>query len=162
MHSGSIDGSIKVRRLTISVDDDLADTFDRLVKEKGYENRSEAFRDLVRGALGDARIREGTAKNCVGALSYVYNHHERQLASRLTSMQHEHHDVTVSTMHAHLDHENCIETVILRGPTDSVVRFAESVMAQPGVRHGKFHPIPIEVETPGSKRHRHVHARPLT
>jgi CopG family nickel-responsive transcriptional regulator len=143
-----------MRRLTISVDDDLADTFDRLVKEKGYENRSEAFRDLVRGALGDARIREGTAKYCVGALSYVYNH--------LTSMQHDHHDVTISTMHAHLDHENCIETVILRGPTEAVRHFAESVIAQSGVRHGKFHPIPIEVETPNSKRHRHVHARPST
>ena len=151
-----------MRRLTISVDDDLADTFDRLVKEKGYGNRSEAFRDLVRGALGEAVIRGGTAKHCVGALSYVYNHHERQLASRLTSMQHEHHDVAVSTMHAHLDHENCIETVILRGPTEAVMRFAESVMAQSGVRHGTFHPIPIEIEAPGPRQHRHVHARPVT
>jgi CopG family nickel-responsive transcriptional regulator len=151
-----------MRRLTISVDDDLADTFDRLVKEKGYENRSEAFRDLVRSALGDARIRAGTAKHCVGALSYVYNHHERQLASRLTSMQHDHHDMAVSTMHAHLDHENCIETVILRGPTEAVMHFAESVMAQSGVRHGSFHPIPIEMEAPGPKQHRHVHARPTT
>jgi CopG family nickel-responsive transcriptional regulator len=151
-----------MRRLTISVDDDLADTFDRLVKEKGYGNRSEAFRDLVRNALGEAVIRGGTAKHCVGALSYVYNHHERQLASRLTSMQHEHHDVAVSTMHAHLDHENCIETVILRGPTEAVMRFAESVMAQSGVRHGTFHPIPIEIEAPGPRQHRHVHVRPVT
>jgi CopG family nickel-responsive transcriptional regulator len=151
-----------MRRLTISVDDDLADTFDRLVKEKGYGNRSEAFRDLVRNALGEAVIRGGTAKHCVGALSYVYNHHERQLASRLTSMQHEHHDVAVSTMHAHLDHENCIETVILRGPTEAVMRFAQSVMAQSGVRHGTFHPIPIEIEAPGPRQHRHVHVRPVT
>ena len=151
-----------MRRITISVDDDLADTFERLVKDKGYENRSEAFRDLVRSALGDAGIREGTAQHCVGALSYVYNHHERQLASRLTSMQHDHHEVTVSTMHAHLDHENCIETVILRGPTKSVVHFAQSIIAQSGVRHGRFYPIPIELEDPGPKRHRHVHARPTT
>jgi CopG family nickel-responsive transcriptional regulator len=151
-----------MRRLTISVDDDLADTFDRLVKDKGYENRSEAFRDLVRGALGDASIRAGSAKYCVGALSYVYNHHERQLATRLTSMQHEHHDVTVSTMHAHLDHDNCIETVILRGPTAAVLEFAQAVMAQSGVRHGKFHPIPLEIDAPDAKRHRHVHARPAT
>ncbi len=108
-----------MRRLTISVDDDLADTFDRLVQEKGYGSRSEAFRDLVRGALGSAQLDAGTAKYCVGALSYVYNHHERQLASRLTGMQHDHHDLTVSTMHAHLDHENCLETVILKGPTQS-------------------------------------------
>jgi CopG family transcriptional regulator, nickel-responsive regulator len=149
-----------MRHLTISVDDDLADTFDRLVKEKGYGSRSEAFRDLLRGALGKQQFQTGKAKHCVGALSYVYDHHERQLASRLTSMQHDHHDLTVSTMHAHLDHDNCIETVILRGPTETVVAFAESVMAQSGVRHGSFNPIPIEVEAP--ERHRHVHAKPQT
>ena len=104
-----------MRRVTISVDDDLADTFDRLVEDKGYGSRSEAFRDLVRGALNNAQMKAGTAKYCVGALSYVYNHHERQLASRLTSLQHDHHDLTVSTMHAHLDHDNCLETVILKG-----------------------------------------------
>jgi CopG family nickel-responsive transcriptional regulator len=149
-----------MRRLTISVDEELADTFDGLVREMGYENRSEAFRDLVRQALGTARFRQKTAKHCVGALSYVYNHHERQLASRLTSMQHDHHDLAVSTMHAHLDHESCIETVILRGPTDEVIRFADSVRAQPGVRHGTFNPIPIEIEAPGPKAHRHFHAKP--
>jgi CopG family nickel-responsive transcriptional regulator len=151
-----------MRRLTISVDDDLADTFDRLVENKGYVSRSEAFRDLVRGALGNAQLDAGTAKYCVGALSYVYNHHERQLASRLTGMQHDHHDLTVSTMHAHLDHDNCLETVILKGPTQSVIDFAQSVMAQSGVRHGQFRPIPIEIEEPSAKRHRHVHARPAT
>jgi len=151
-----------MRRLSISVDDDLADTFDRLVQEKGYENRSEAFRDLVRQALGTARFRDKTAKYCVGALSYVYNHHERQLASRLTGMQHDHHDLAVSTMHAHLDHDNCIETVILRGPTEAVVRFADSVKAQPGVRHGHFNPIPIDILQPGPKTHRHIHAKPAT
>jgi len=151
-----------MRRLTISVDDDLADTFDRLVQEKGYGSRSEAFRDLVRGALGSAQVDTGTAKHCVGALSYVYNHHERQLASRLTGMQHDHHDLTVSTMHAHLDHENCLETVILKGPTQAVIDFAQSVMAQSGVRHGQFRPIPIEVEQASKKHHRHVHARPST
>src|ERR1700733_5726550 len=146
-----------MRRITISVDDALADTFDRLVKEKGYGNRSEAFRDLLRGALGDERLEKGTAKFCVGALSYVYNHHERQLSSRLTSMQHDHHDVTVSTMHAHLDHENCIETVILRGPTAAVTRFAQDVIAQTGVRHGKFYPIPVDLESGKKSGHAHHH-----
>lgn len=149
-----------MRHLTISVDDELADTFDRLVKEKGYGNRSEAFRDLLRAAIGDTRIREGAAKFCVGVLSYVYDHHERELAKRLMSMQHDSHEVTVSTMHAHLDHDNCIETVILRGQTDAVVSFAQAVIAQSGVRHGRFHPIPIEMESPASAQHPHVHARP--
>jgi CopG family transcriptional regulator, nickel-responsive regulator len=93
-------------------------------------------------------------------LSYVYNHHERQLASRLTEMQHDHHDVTVSTMHAHLDHENCIEAVILRGATREVMHFAQGVIAQTGVRHGKFNLVPVDTDT-GNPRHRHhVHMRP--
>ena len=149
-----------MRRLTISIDDDLADTFEKLMKDKGYENRSEAFRDLLRGALVNDSVVQGEAQYCVGVLSYVYNHHERQLASRLTEMQHDHHDVTVSTMHAHLDHENCIETVILRGATRDVTQFAESVIAQTGVRHGKFNLVPVEADHSGHKHHHHVHARP--
>jgi CopG family nickel-responsive transcriptional regulator len=149
-----------MQRLTISIDDDLAETFDRLVREKGYKNRSEAFRDLLRKELGEDQLSTGKAKYCVGTLSYVYNHHERQLAARLTNMQHEHHDVTVSTMHAHLDHDNCIETIILRGPIAAVTRFAEDVIAQTGVRHGKFYPIPVEAQT--SKKSSHVHHHPHT
>jgi CopG family transcriptional regulator, nickel-responsive regulator len=157
---------ISMRRLTISVDDELADTFDKLVADKGYENRSEAFRDLVRQALGHAQLESHSAKYCVGALSYIYNHHERQLASRLTSMTHDHHDLTVSTMHAHLDHENCIETVILQGPTEEVLHFADAIKAQPGVRHGNFYPIPIDSDEHGHShgpgKHRHSHRRPAT
>jgi CopG family nickel-responsive transcriptional regulator len=122
----------------------------------------EAFRDLLRGELGKDSFQEGTTKYCVGTLSYVYDHHERQLASRLMSMPHDHHDVNVSTMHAHLNHDNCIETVILRGPTAAVVQFAQAVMAQTGVRHGRFYPIPADAGGTGSKGHRHVHAHPQT
>jgi CopG family transcriptional regulator, nickel-responsive regulator len=148
-----------MQRLTISIDDDLARTFDRLVREKGYENRSEAFRDLVRKELGEEQLLNGAAKHCIGALSYVYNHHERQLAARLTGMQHDHHDMTVATMHAHLDHENCIETVILRGATAAVTRFAQDVIAQTGVRYGKFYPIPAELESGRKAGHAHHHPR---
>jgi CopG family transcriptional regulator, nickel-responsive regulator len=151
-----------MRHLTISVDDDLADTFDRLVKEKGYASRSEAFRDLLRGAITNQRLKSEVAEYCVGVLSYVYDHHERQLARRLMGMQHDHHDVTVSTMHTHLDHDNCIEAVILRGPTESVTAFAQAVIAQSGVRHGTFHPIPIDMEAGKGKHHHHLHARPHT
>jgi CopG family nickel-responsive transcriptional regulator len=148
-----------MRRITISVDDQLADTFDRLVKKNGYENRSEAFRDLLRDALEQERLEAAQAKYCVGTLSYVYNHHERHLAGRLTKMQHDHHDVTVSTMHAHLDHDNCIETVILRGPSAAVFAFAQSVIAEKGVRHGRFHPISVQVD-PKKKSGSHVHLHP--
>ena len=149
-----------MRRLTISVDDDLADTFDRLVAERGYENRSEAFRDLLRSELDKKRLQAGDAKYCIGVLSYVYDHHERDLSRRLTSMQHGHHDVTVATLHAHLDHDNCIESVILRGPTTAVVAFAQAVIAEKGVRHGEFRPIPVDAGE--SRQHTHVHLRPYT
>jgi len=149
-----------MRRLTISVDDELADTFDRLVAEKGYENRSEAFRDLLRGELDKQRFEIGAAKFCVGVLSYVYNHHERELPRRLTTMQHRHHDVTVATLHAHLNHDDCIESVILRGPTAAVVAFAQAVIAEKGVRHGEFRPIPVDARIAG--HHVHEHLRPYT
>lgn len=149
-----------MRRLTISVDERLAETFDRLMAQKGYANRSEAFRDLLRDELDKKRLEAGDAKFCVGVLSYLYNHHERDLPSRLTDMQHGHHDVTVATLHAHLDHDNCIESVILRGPTESVLAFARAVIAERGVRHGEFRPIPVDVtRTP---QHMHQHLRPYT
>jgi CopG family transcriptional regulator, nickel-responsive regulator len=151
-----------MRRLTISIDDDLADTFDRLMKEKGYQSRSEAFRDLLRGELRKDSMDQGSAPHCVAALSYVYNHHERQLAARLAKLQHDQHDVTVSTMHAHLDHDNCIETMILRGHTCDVVHFAQALIAEKGVRHGKLNIIPVESEANGRADHHHVHLRPHT
>jgi CopG family nickel-responsive transcriptional regulator len=151
-----------MRRLTISVDDSLADTFDRMVQEKGYENRSEAFRDLVRNELDKARLSAGSATFCVGVLSYLYNHHERDLARRLTEMQHGHHDVTVATMHSHLDHDHCIETMILRGPTAEVLNFAQAIIAEKGVRHGEFRPIPVTVEQSAGQHGEHVHLHPFT
>lgn len=153
-----------MKRLTMSLDDDLADAFDALVRERGYENRSEAFRDLLRHDLGHQRQREHPDGPCVATLSYVYNHHQRQLALRLTDMQHAHHDLTVATTHAHLDHEQCIETVILRGRTDAVQAFAQSVIAQPGVSHGQLHLVPVDETRPHSHAHddgpahTHVHA----
>jgi CopG family transcriptional regulator, nickel-responsive regulator len=140
-----------MKRLTMSLDDELADAFEALVRARGYENRSEAFRDLLRQDLRTVRLRDRPDEPCVATLSYVYNHHQRQLALRLTDLQHDHHELTVSTTHAHLDHEHCIETVILRGRTAAVRAFAESVMAQPGVSHGNLHLVPM------ATRHAHGH-----
>ena len=158
-----------MRRMTISMDDELADLFDDFMKKKSYESRSEAIRDLLRGELGRDGLKQDAAGECVGALSYVFNHHERQLASRLAAMHHDHHDVTVSAMHAHLDHDNCLETVILRGPTAEVTHFAEAVIAEKGVRHGKFNMIPVDTVVSGhghghghGHHHKHEHIRPRT
>lgn len=132
-----------MQRLTISMDDDLAADFDTLMRRKGYANRSEAFRDMLRRELGEMSAAADRDGECVAVLSYVYDHHERQLASRLAGMQHDHHDLTVSTMHTHLSHDECVESVILRGEVARIERFAESVIAQTGVRHGRLNLIPL-------------------
>ena len=149
-----------MRRMTISIEEDLARKFDALVSERGYKTRSEAFRDLLRRELDEARIDAGVAKHCVANLSYIYNHHERRLASRLITLQHAHHDVAVATMHVHLDHDNCMESVLLQGPTTAVTRFAETLLAEKGVRNGKINLVPVEVKSSYLKPRRHVHLHP--
>ncbi len=132
-----------MQRLTFSVDDDLAEAFEGWAKSQGYANRSEAFRDLLRAKLGEQQLSQQPKGPCVATLSFVYDHHARQLAMRLADMQHEHHELTVSSMHAHLDHHQCIETLILRGQADAVRALAQQLMAQPGVTHGALHVVPI-------------------
>lgn len=152
-----------MQRFTISLDDHLAEEFDQLIARRGYGNRSEAVRDLLRAHLD--RLRESTdAKaQCVASLSYVYNHHERDLAARLLTLQHEQHDLTVASMHAHLDHEHCIETVILRGPAAVVRRFADTVIAERGVHHGHLNLIVADSDAAhrhdGGPAHKHLKPR---
>jgi CopG family nickel-responsive transcriptional regulator len=143
-----------MERFTISLDADLAVEFDKLIKARGYGNRSEAVRDMLRSQLESFRRERGEARHCVANLSYVYNHHERDLAERLTHLQHDHHNLSVSAMHAHLDHEHCIESLILRGPSAEVRDFADILMAQRGVRHGQLNMVAVEID---KDRHAHPH-----
>jgi CopG family nickel-responsive transcriptional regulator len=143
-----------MQRLTISIDDELAEAFAELMRRRGYANRSEAFRDLVRRELGETSLASNGAGQCIAVLSYIYDHHERQLAARLTDLQHDQHDLTVATIHSHLSHEDCIEATILRGPTQQVETFASSVVAQTGVRHGNIHLVPVD--SPSKSRLRRV------
>lgn len=145
-----------MRRLTISVDDELADAFDTLVATKGYLNRSEAFRDLVRQELGRAELAMGDTLFCVATLSYIYDHHERQLMNRITQLQHDHHDIAVAAQHVHLDHDSCLETLILRGHIDQVRHCADAIIAQTGVRHGNVHIVPVNIKNSHGE-HMHVH-----
>ena len=155
-----------MERITISLDSTLADEFDRFISQHGYRNRSEAVRDLIRLKLESERLEQETKGDCVGTITYVYNHEERELASRLTTVQHEHHDLAVSTMHVHLDHDDCLETVVVNGPTAQVRRFADEVIARPGVRHGQLHLIPVQAahatHQHGASSRRHLHRTPKT
>ena len=158
-----------MERITVSLEAELAKEFDQLIAARGYRNRSEAVRDLLRTHLEAARQASGESAHCVANLSYVYGHHERDLAERLTSLQHAEHDLTVATMHAHLDHENCLESVILRGPTAAVRRFADALQAERGVRHGQLNLVSVEVDSGAGHTHgyeargrgrTHVHLKP--
>ena len=151
-----------MHRLTISLEESLAEEFDAYAERHGYQNRSEAVRDLIRRTLEQERMQTPGNLHCVGAISYVYNHHERELASRLTAIQHDHHDLTVSTMHVHLSHEECMETGILRGRLATVRAFADAIIAERGVRHGMVNLVPVETERPLPGAHRHVHYRTKT
>lgn len=147
-----------MERITISLEEDLAREFDALIRARAYANRSEAIRDLLRRELEQQRLAREEAPHSVANLSYVYNHHERRLAERLTNLQHHAHDLVVSSMHVHLDHENCLESVILRGPTEEVRRFADLLSAERGVRHGALNLVPVEMD--GNAAAGHVHSRP--
>ena len=157
-----------MQRITVTVDDDLKRQFDGFMAARGYSNRSEAFRDLLRDRLERERLDQVSAPACVGCLTYVYGHAERELPRRLVEAQHEHHDLSISTLHLHLDHENCMEAMILRGSTEAVVAFAGGVIAQRGVRHGHLWLVPVELQTAGhhhgdgEAETPHVHTRPTT
>jgi CopG family nickel-responsive transcriptional regulator len=140
-----------MERFTISLDDELARDFDAFIAARGLANRSEAVRDLIRSCL-EAERQAASGGHCVASLSYVYNHHSRELAERLAEHQHAHHDLTVATLHVHLDHENCLESVVLQGPTAAVRELAGRLTGEPGVRHGALNVVSVD------KTERHTHA----
>jgi len=141
-----------MQRFTISLDDALAEQFDALIAGRGYDNRSEAVRDLIRERIGAQALSAEHAPWCVANVSYVYDHHDRTVTERVMALQHDHHDMVVSSLHTHLDHHHCLETVVLRGAGESVREFAARLMALRGVRHGQMHLVPL-AEAPGSHRH---------
>lgn len=125
-----------MQRVTVSLDDDLATAFDALVHEQRYASRSEAVRDLVRRAVDERALQQRGRSLCVANLSYVYDHHSHSVARRLVEMQHDHHDLVIATVHVHLDHENCLESTLLKGPVDDVRSLTDAIQAERGVRYG--------------------------
>lgn len=131
-----------MERITISIDDDLLEDFDRYVSRKGYQNRSEGMRDAVRQLLAVERIESRDSAKCVGCVVYVYRHDERALSSRLVKAQHRHHEIPAATLHLHLDSANCLEATVLRGTVAEVRSLADQITSQTGVKHGRLHIIP--------------------
>jgi CopG family transcriptional regulator, nickel-responsive regulator len=126
-------------RISISLEETLLEAFDRRNDAKGYATRSEAIRDLIRDRL----VREEAAAGLPGAeqvavVTLVYDHHARELASRLVDKQHHHHDLVVSTLHVHLGERHCLEVSVLRGSPDEVRHLGDELLAIKGVLHGEI------------------------
>jgi CopG family transcriptional regulator, nickel-responsive regulator len=146
-----------MQRVTITLDDDLMDDLDRIIAARGYQNRSEAIRDLARSGLEQAAVEVAGTRNCVAALVYVYDHHARDLPKRLTQGFHDHHDLSQATLHVHLDEESCLEVTVLKGRGAEVQSFANHIIAERGVRHGHVVYVPATEGMKHSHAHSHGH-----
>lgn len=123
-------------RFGVSIEQSLIDKFDNYLSKRGYYNRSEAIRDLVRELLAKEKVE---IKNAVvyGVVSFIYNHHQRELEDKITSYQHENYKSIISTTHIHIDHENCLEVIIMKDKAKRIKTIAEEIFALKGVKSGK-------------------------
>jgi CopG family nickel-responsive transcriptional regulator len=149
-----------MQRVTITIDDELMTELDRIIAARGYQNRSEAIRDLARAGIREAAETLDAKRDCVAAVVYIYDHAARELPKRLTEAFHDHHELSLSSLHVHLDHNSCMEVTVLKGKTGAVQHFAEHVIAERGVRHGRIVLMPTQAlprsgRTP-RRRHRHA------
>jgi CopG family nickel-responsive transcriptional regulator len=120
-------------RFGVSLDKALLDKFDRYIRERNYSNRSEAFRDLIRQELIKKEWLEGD--DVAGAITLIYDHHRKDLLNKITDLQHDFQKVIISTQHIHLDHDNCLEIVAVRGQPREVTKLADMMKSIKGVKH---------------------------
>ena len=127
----------ELARIGVAIDSDLLAKFDQLIADRGYTNRSEAFRDLIRDELVEKSWESADAE-VVGTVTLVYDHHVRMLGEKLTDLQHDHHRNILSTVHVHLDHDNCLEVLIVKGQAGAVQKIAGALISTKGVKHGRL------------------------
>jgi len=127
----------KITRFGVSIEPDLLKKFDRVIKKKGYCNRSEAIRDIVRENI----LKEDTSdpnSGVIGTLTMIYNHHEGTLTNKLLDLQHDHHNEILATTHIHIDHHNCLEVLVLKGKSGEIKKLADNIKALKGIKHGEL------------------------
>jgi CopG family nickel-responsive transcriptional regulator len=124
-------------RISVSLPSKLLEQFDEMMADKGYDNRSLAVADMVRDSLVEHRQRFGNAE-IAGTITLVYDHHKQHVQATLTDIQHDHHEIIISTMHVHLDHHNCLEVLVVRGRASLVKKIADELIGAKGVKHGKL------------------------
>ncbi|BBB95428.1 MULTISPECIES: nickel-responsive transcriptional regulator NikR [Bradyrhizobium] len=146
-----------MQRITITIEDDLLAEIDTAAEARGYQNRSEIIRDLARAGLQQS-AENAPSGQCVAALVYVYDHAARDLSKRLVQNFHGHHDLSLATLHVHLDDDSCMEVTALKGASSEVRRLADHVIAERGVRYGRVVMIPTAPDKKPRKRgHGHRH-----
>ncbi|MBU7013765.1 MAG: nickel-responsive transcriptional regulator NikR [Theionarchaea archaeon] len=126
----------EVVRFGVSMPVTLLERFDRIIKVRGYTNRSEAIRDMIRDTIVEHEWMEN--KEVVGTITIVYDHHKKGVMEKLTDLQHIHHQRIASSTHIHLDHENCLEVIVVRGKPTEIKELADNMIALRGVKHGKL------------------------
>jgi CopG family nickel-responsive transcriptional regulator len=127
----------KITRFGVSIPPDLLDKFDKIIKKKGYSNRSEAIRDNIRKTI----VKEDTIapdSDAIGTLTMIYDHHQGMLTNKLLDLQHKHHNEILSTTHIHVDHNNCLEVLVLKGKTGEIKKLADNIRALKGIKHGEL------------------------
>ena len=126
-------------RFGVSAEEELLQNFDRLISSQGYANRSEALRDLMRDALVKSRLESAPEDDEVlGSLTLVYDHHASELNDKMNELQHDHHDLVVSVLHVHVNHDDCMEVIVLRGVIREIRALSDGLLSLKGVKHGRL------------------------
>ncbi|AEK72790.1 MULTISPECIES: nickel-responsive transcriptional regulator NikR [Thermococcus] len=128
---------MKITRFGVSVPDELLERFDRIIEEKGYVNRSEAIRDMMRDFIVRHEWEEGD-RDVAGTITIVYNHDEADVVKELLDLQHDYVDEIISSLHVHMDEHNCLEVVVVKGKATRIKEIAERLISLKGVKHGKL------------------------
>lgn len=126
-----------ITRFGVSIEPELLKKFDKLIKKKGYTNRSEAIRDIIRKNLITEKTQDSQAE-AIGTLTMIYDHHTGNLTNRLLDIQHEHTKEILSTTHIHIDHHNCLEVLVLKGKTGNIQKLADNIKSLKGIKHGEL------------------------
>jgi CopG family nickel-responsive transcriptional regulator len=129
--------SERITRFGVSIEPDLLEKFDKLIRKEGYANRSEAIRDLIRKNLIIEKHKNPN-ENAIGTLTMVYDHHTGSLTNKLLHLQHNHHNEILTTSHIHIDHHNCLEILVLKGKLKNIHTLADSIKSLKGIKHGEL------------------------
>lgn len=127
----------KIIRFGVSIEPDLLKKFDKITKKEGYANRSEAIRDLIRKNLVNEKIQNHNAE-AIGTLTMIYDHHTGNLTNKLLDLQHHHHKEILTTTHIHVDHENCLEVLVLKGKVGNIEKLSDNIKSLKGIKHGEL------------------------